>query len=320
MPRRTNKFQRLVYLIQQQLADGATVTESKLLHDIHSGRPVEVDIVVEGRIADVRVVIGIECTSGKRSATVEWVNEMAGKHADLQVDKTVLVSGSGFTPEALAKAAKHGIEALSLVEAERRDWVGWLCDLDALRFAGFTLIPEQVSATVSGTSNLPSENPVQPQAIVQVPGSAHLRSLNDQVQGILGNTRVFLRVTRWWLKLNVAERPVSFKFQVTWDCQPGTTLQAVSGEVLSLTRLVLEVRAEVRDAPLLAKVLRFRERNVVHAGVPDFLTEGGTSDILVTLLEKDGALEKGAALVVGPGSHETRVVRMNFPPPDDADS
>jgi hypothetical protein len=320
VPRRTNKFQRLVYLIQHQLAEGATVTESKLLPDIHSGRPVEVDIVVEGSIADVHVVVGIECTSGKRPATVEWVNEMAGKHADLHVDKTVLVSASGFTTEALAKSEKHGIEALSLVEAEKRDWVGWLCNLDALRFAGFTLIPEQVSATVAPTSNLPSQNPVQPEALIQEPCSSHPRSLRDQVQGILGHDRVFLPVSRTWLQLNAADRPMSLTFQVTWDCQSGTTLQAVSGELLDLKKLVLQVRAEIRDAPLLAKVLKFRERNVVQAEVPDVLTENGRSSLLVTLLEKDGALEKGTALLVDAESSETRVLKMKFPPPDETDS
>jgi hypothetical protein len=320
VPRRTNDFQRLVFLIQHQLADGATVTESKLLPDIHSGRLVEVDIVVQGNIADVYVVVGIECTSGKRPATVEWVNETVGKHADLHVDKTVLVSASGFSTEALAKAAKHNIEAISLVEAKKRDWVGWLCDLDALRFAGFTLIPEQISATVTPTPNLPSENPVQPEALVQEPGSPHLRSLKDQVQGILGHDRVFLPLTRRWLQSNAPDRPMSFTFQVTWDCQPGTTLQAVSGEVLPLKKLVLGVRVEIRDAPLLAKVLKFRERNVVHAQVPDLLTENGKSSLLVTLLEKDGALEKGAALLVGAEPHETRVLKMKFPLPDETDS
>lgn len=320
MPRRTNDYQRLVYLIQHQLADDATVTESKVLPDIHSGRAVEVDIVVEGTIADVHVVVGIECTSGKRPATVEWVNEMAGKHADLHVDRTVLVSASGFTAEALAKPAIHRIEALSLVEAEKRDWLGCLCDLDALRFAGFKLIREQVSATVAPTPNLPSENPVQSEALVQEPGSAHPRSLKDQLAGILSHDRVFIPVSRRWLQFNAADRPMSFRFQVTWDCQPGTTLKAISGEVLELKKLVLQVRAEVRDAPLFAKVLKFRERNVVHAKVPDLLTESGKSSVLVTLLEKDGALEKGAALLVDAESHETRVLKMKIPPPNETDS
>lgn len=317
MPRRTNRFQRLVYLIQHQLADGATVTESKLLPDVRSGRAVEVDIVVEGTIGDVRVVIGIECTSGKRPATVEWVNEMAGKHADLPVDKTVLVSQSGFTAEGLAKAAKLGIEALPLVEAESRNWAGWLYNLDALRFAGFTLSLEQVSATVVAAGNVPVENPVQPDALVQEPGSEKPRSLKEYVHGILRNDRVFLRVTRLWLKLNAPDRPTSFRFQVTWDCPSGTTIQATSAEALCLTKLILGVRAEVRDAPLLARVSRFRERNVVHAEVPDVLSEEGKSDVIVTLFEKDGAFEKGAALVAKPGSTETRVITMNFPPPEE---
>jgi hypothetical protein len=315
-----SKFQRLVYLIQHQLAEGATIIESKLLPDIHSGRPVEVDVVVEGCIADVNVVVGIECTSVKRPATVEWVNEMVGKHADLHVDKTVLVSASGFTAEALVKAAKHGIEALSLGEAEKRDWAGWLCDLDALRFAGFTLVPLQVSATVARTPNLPSENPVQPEALIHEPGSALARSLKNQVHGILRQDRVFLPLARRWLKLNAADRPTSFVFQVAWDCPPETTLQAVSSEVLDLKKLVIQVRAEIRDAPLLAMVLKYRERNVVYAEVPDVLTENGTSSLLVTLLEKDGELEKGTVLLVDAKSSEAQVFQMKITPPDATDS
>lgn len=320
MPRRSNKFQRLIYLIQHQLADGATVTESKLLPDVRSGRAVEVDIVVEGTVGEVQVVIGIECTSGRRPATVEWINEMTGKHADLPVNKTVLVSRSGFTAEAVAKASMLGIEALPILDAEARDWADWLYKLDALRFAGFTLSPQQVSATISTAGQLPADKPVVPDAQVQEPGSEGRRSLKEYVNAILRNDRVFLHVTRWWLKLNSSERPMSFTFQITWDCPPNTTIQAPSGNALGLTKLIVLVRAEVRDAPFAARVSKFRERNIVHGEVPDVLTDDGKSDVLFTLIERDGTFEKGATLVVNPDSSESRVVTMKFPRTDDADS
>jgi len=47
-----------------------------------SGRSVEVDVVVEGTLGGVVLVIGVECTSGNRKATVEWVDQMLGRHND----------------------------------------------------------------------------------------------------------------------------------------------------------------------------------------------------------------------------------------------
>ena len=75
MPRRTNPFQQLIYLIQHHLAACATVTESKFLVDKQTGGQVEVDIVVETKVGGILLVVGIECTAQARPATVEWVRE-----------------------------------------------------------------------------------------------------------------------------------------------------------------------------------------------------------------------------------------------------
>ncbi len=310
MPRRTNKFQRLIYLIQHQLADGATVTESKLLPDLQTGAPVEVDIVIEGSIGDVDLAIGIECTSEDRRATVEWVNEMDGKHSSLPLDRTVLVARKGFTAGALAKAASRRIEAISLVEAESRDWSTWV---RALRLAGFTLITEQVSVTLAIALNESPENLFD--CIVREFGSAEPHFLLEYVQSVGSSEHVFLPATRWWRELD-QPRPTSFQFEVKYDCPPGTTIQPLSGHAVGFTTLVLRLRMEVRDVPLSAQVSTFRERNIVHAEVPDFLTESGQSNVLVTLVERDGSIEKGAVLIARPGATESKVVTTKFPRSD----
>ena len=46
MPKRTNEFQSLIYLIQSQLTKDATVTESGMLVDKDTGDLAEVDVVV----------------------------------------------------------------------------------------------------------------------------------------------------------------------------------------------------------------------------------------------------------------------------------
>src|SRR5687767_13471278 len=123
MPKRTNEFQRLILLIERQLAeDGATVCESRLLTDAVTGEAREVDVVIEVRNGPRFLLVGIECVDGRRRATRPWVEQMIAKHEHLPVNQTILVSRLGFTRSALKKAAAHNVLAWSLHEAERASW------------------------------------------------------------------------------------------------------------------------------------------------------------------------------------------------------
>src|SRR6266852_4573708 len=105
MPKRTNDFQRLIYLIHHQLMGEATVTESKFLYDSAADSNREVDIVIEIQAGEYPLIIGIECQGRGRVATVEWVEQMATKHKTLSTNKLILVSQSGFTPTSRNKAS-----------------------------------------------------------------------------------------------------------------------------------------------------------------------------------------------------------------------
>ena len=52
MPKRSNDFQKLIYLIHHQLANQAIVTESKFLHDGAANIDREVDIVIETQVGN----------------------------------------------------------------------------------------------------------------------------------------------------------------------------------------------------------------------------------------------------------------------------
>jgi hypothetical protein len=122
MPKRSNKFQKLIYLIHKGLAGDASVTESKMLRDRITNEENEVDIVIEKEFAGTNIVISIECRGHGRPATREWVNEMWGKHQHLPTKHLILVSESGFTRTAKEKAKVLGVETLSLNAAIETDW------------------------------------------------------------------------------------------------------------------------------------------------------------------------------------------------------
>ena len=122
MPARSNAFQRLVRAIQGHLSRAGTVMESRMLQDRDTGSQVEVDIVIEENIGTHKVLVGVECTAGKRKATIEWYREMRAKHSDLPIAKTVLVSESGFTREVHRKAKRDTVTLLTLEEAQSFKW------------------------------------------------------------------------------------------------------------------------------------------------------------------------------------------------------
>ena len=122
MPARSNAFQRLVRAIQGHLSRTGTVKESRMLPDKDTGSLVEVDIVIDESIGGHPILVGIECTAEKRKATIEWYREMRGKHSGLPIDKTVLVSQSGFTREVHKKARKDNVTLMTPGQAQAFGW------------------------------------------------------------------------------------------------------------------------------------------------------------------------------------------------------
>src|SRR5215208_1542277 len=109
MPKRSNRFQRLVVLLNTCLAADTKVIESALVLDKVTGEEREVDIWISPSAAGHTVNIAIEVIGRSRKASVGWVEEMHSKHATLPTDKLILVSERGFTKQALVKAAFHCI-------------------------------------------------------------------------------------------------------------------------------------------------------------------------------------------------------------------
>jgi hypothetical protein len=123
MPARTNQFQRLVYEVERQLAAlGAVVEESAMVPERLSGDLREVDILVSLDEGHHRVLIGIECQDKSRPADKQWVEAIAKKHEELGINKTVLVSSSGFYSTARRRAESLFMGVIDIANISRADW------------------------------------------------------------------------------------------------------------------------------------------------------------------------------------------------------
>lgn len=124
MPKRSNEFQRLITRIYEQLAPlGGRVTESVLLPERNGGER-EVDILMEtpGVSPDRPMRTAVECRDHRRLADKTWIDQIYGKYRDIEVDRIVAVSRTGFSRGAKRKAEQCRIQTMTLAEALERDW------------------------------------------------------------------------------------------------------------------------------------------------------------------------------------------------------
>src|SRR5947209_6954097 len=112
MPKRTNSFQEVVAIIHRHLSDGGEVEESAFLVDRTTKRKREVDVTIRGSIAGYPVIVSVEASATERRASVEWVERMVGKHANLDTTTLVLVSEAGFTEQATERAEADAVITL----------------------------------------------------------------------------------------------------------------------------------------------------------------------------------------------------------------
>lgn len=116
VPKRSNEFQRLIAMLTMLKNDGAAVYESVEVMEIASTESREVDVVAFGKVAGHLSTVFIECRDWKRPQDIQWVEQARTKFDDLGANVRILVSSSGFTKPALAKAARYGIRTIATRE------------------------------------------------------------------------------------------------------------------------------------------------------------------------------------------------------------
>src|SRR5262245_6390790 len=111
MPKRTNEFQKLITRIYARLVpEGGWVCESAMVKERGGRTEREVDVLLTHRAFGTVLRIAVECHDRKRHDDIEWIDSLIGKYKDLEVDKVIAVSASGFSRAAQEKADANRID------------------------------------------------------------------------------------------------------------------------------------------------------------------------------------------------------------------
>ena len=211
MPKRTNDFQRLVYLVQTNLADGATVTESKMLTDRITKHKREVDVCIEGQVGQYAVVVSIECRDHKRIADVSWVDAMKEKHDRLPTNALILASRRGFTTEAQIVAHTYRIQTISLSELEDIDFPTLLSSASSLWAKSVTITASWVGVRVLSTPTLSQET------VVVVPDNIVYSSDRNELCHIAAIVAALVRSTYVRDYLTSEGKVENTWFEIGWE-------------------------------------------------------------------------------------------------------
>lgn len=128
------EFEKLVARIESALVPtGAAVKSPDLIRDKNTGNLREVDASIRCQIGSSPVLITIECRDRSGTQDVTWVEQVSSKQQAIGADKTILVSSSGFTTQAIETANRLGLLIRVTREIDKNEIIAW-CQLNELSF------------------------------------------------------------------------------------------------------------------------------------------------------------------------------------------
>src|SRR6266700_21394 len=107
-------------LTQASSAENVDVKLGNFIYDVASEKFRDVDITVTEPVARLEILKGIEVKKHKRPLDQSHVEQLAAKLNDMpSIKNRQIVSASGYTKEAIKKAAAHSVELLKLTDWDR---------------------------------------------------------------------------------------------------------------------------------------------------------------------------------------------------------
>lgn len=119
-------LEHLVAILERAVSPTGRVLTRHFIEDRDSGGRREIDLLIEDTFRHEPVRIAIECRNHQKRVDVKFIDYIAGKRAAVGIHDFRVVSRSGYTKEAIAKARALGIRLSTLAEVEDPAWALWL--------------------------------------------------------------------------------------------------------------------------------------------------------------------------------------------------
>lgn len=127
MPRKGRELELLIKRLEKyNLPEGAVIKSPDYIEDRITSQPREVDATIRYKLGTNEILIGFECRDRNSPEDATWIEQIRGKHEDLNTTKVVVISSGRFTKPALNKAKHYGISTKTVEEISEDDLKNWL--------------------------------------------------------------------------------------------------------------------------------------------------------------------------------------------------
>lgn len=315
MPKRSNKFQRLVLLLQQQLAgSGAVVTESKMMVDRKTGELAEVDVAVEFMANGIPVSFGFEARGSRRKLDRNAAMAIVTKYSQL-VDKTVIVSSAGFSRGALKHCKMNGAVAITLSSAKGVDWGGFLEAFKELYFASFDFAVDGGPTVSFAGDQSPEIDPEQPADVIDPQGQR--LPMPEAITALLRAADAGKAVMQEWYAKPEAERETVYRKTITYTVHADKAMYVEQdGKRFRIGSIAIPVRVSTSARKFQLSPMNFHDHRVMQGAVT--LDVGGLAgkEIMVAFTEEGVSGNRAGAILIPEQSGEpARIHRVQLVPP-----
>ncbi len=116
------EFEELITVIHKKIDKDADVQMDQRIKGVNSKIDRQVDVLLTTRLCLYPLKVAIECKNLKRRVDVGVVDGFIGKLKDIEANKGILISKSGFTKGAINLAKENQIALLGYRQAVEVDW------------------------------------------------------------------------------------------------------------------------------------------------------------------------------------------------------
>jgi hypothetical protein len=120
------KFEKLISWINLCLAEKAEIKPNIKVPDKDSGQLRQIDIAIYITDGPYKWFTMVEARDHKKPVGIKYIEEIISKRESVVADAAVIVSKSGFTKPAIAKADKNNIKLMTYEEALEDSWAQWM--------------------------------------------------------------------------------------------------------------------------------------------------------------------------------------------------
>lgn len=210
--------------------EGASVQESVPLKERSSALMREADILIEYELAGGKFRIAIECRDRSRKDDISWIDALIGKYGDLdiEINKVVAVSRSGFSEPAKKKALAKNIKTMTLAKALTSKWP---LEFIKLGMVGLTLNTTLERFRVEAAPGL-TEKLQKSDSVTDSTGKA-IATIGDIVNGsypkVKNKIRVYLKQLFFELFHTLSDLHKSFRTEQSFPLSSSIYLIDTSG-------------------------------------------------------------------------------------------